>query len=59
MYVVRQLAQRLRPELEAAVAANDAPPGEPFSPDAKSAAKRTLKNKALAMLATLEDAKVR
>ena len=31
-YVVKQLAQQLRPELEAAVKANDLPPGEAYSP---------------------------
>ena len=57
-YVVSQLAARLRPELEAVVKANDVAPGEPYSPDFASAAKRALKNKALAYLAALGDPKV-
>ena len=57
-YVNKQLAAQLRPELEAAVKANDSPPSEVFSPDFTSAARRDLKNKALALLATLEDPQV-
>lgn len=46
-YVQKELSQRLRPQLEAALAANDDPAGKPFSPDAASAARRAMKNKAL------------
>ena len=52
-YVNQQLAQRLRPELEALVKANDDPPGAEFVFDAPSAARRALKNKALALLSCL------
>jgi aminopeptidase N len=57
-YVNKQIAARLRPELEALVAANDAPPGEAFVFDAASAARRAVKNKALGLLSTLGDAGV-
>lgn len=57
-YVNKQIAQRLRPELEALVAANDSPPGEPFAFNAAAAARRAAKNKALALLSTLGDAAV-
>ncbi|GBF99642.1 peptidase M1 family [Raphidocelis subcapitata] len=55
-YVNKQLAARLRPELESLVSANDSPPGEPFVFDAASAARRAVKNKALGMLSALGDA---
>lgn len=57
-YVVKVLAQQLRPQLEATVKHNDDPAGQKYSPDAKSAARRALKNKALAYLAALGDATV-
>lgn len=44
-HVVAALAQQLRPELEEAVKANDAPAGEAYSFDAASCARRELKNK--------------
>lgn len=53
--MVKQLAQQLRPQLEAIVKKNDAAAGEVYSPDAKSAARRAIKNKALAYLAALGD----
>jgi len=52
-YVNAQLAQRLRPELEALVAANDDAPGTDYVFDAPSAARRALKNKALGLLSCL------
>ncbi|PRW56145.1 puromycin-sensitive aminopeptidase isoform X1 isoform A [Chlorella sorokiniana] len=52
-YVTRELAQRLRPELEAAVAANDDAPGTPYEFNAAACARRALKNKALGYLAAL------
>ena len=52
-FVVKQLAQQLRPQLEAIVQKSDAPADEVYSPDAKSAARRAIKNKALAYLAAL------
>lgn len=57
-HVIEALAQQLRPELEAAVKANDAPTGEAYSFDAASCARRELKNKALAYLAHLKDPQV-
>ena len=58
-FVVASLANALRPELEAAVAANDVPPTEPYSPDFEHASKRALKNRALAYLSYTGDAAVR
>ena len=55
---MKVLAQQLRPQLEATVKHNDDPAGQKYSPDAKSAARRALKNKALAYLAALGDATV-
>lgn len=52
---MKVLAQQLRPQLEATVKHNDDPAGQKYSPDAKSAARRALKNKALAYLAALGD----
>jgi aminopeptidase N len=52
-YVNEQLAQRLRPELEALVKVNDDPPGSEYVFDAPSAARRALKNKALGLLSCL------
>lgn len=57
-YVVKVLAQQLRPQLEATVKHNDDPASQKYSPDAKSAARRALKNKALAYLAALGDATI-
>lgn len=56
--MVKTLAQQLRPQLEATVKHNDDPAGQTYSPDAKSAARRALKNRALAYLAALGDAAV-
>ena len=57
-YVVKTLAQQLRPQLEATIKHNDDPADHKYSPDAKSAARRALKNKALAYLAALDDKQV-
>jgi aminopeptidase N len=57
-FVNKQLAARLRPELEALVAANDDAPGAPFVFDAAASARRAAKNKALALLSTLGDESV-
>jgi len=46
-YVATELAQQLRPQLEAAVKANDDPAGEPYVFNAAACARRTMKNKAL------------
>jgi aminopeptidase N len=54
-YVLREIAQRLRPDLEAAVKRSDAPLGEEFSAEFKQYARRTLKNRALALLGELGD----
>lgn len=58
-YVAAALAKALRPELEAAVAANDVPASAPYSPAFEHAAKRALKNRALAYLAHTGDPAVR
>lgn len=57
-YVLRELAQRLRPDLEAAVKRCEAPPGEDFSPTFSQYARRCLKNKALALLGELGDPEI-
>lgn len=57
-YVVKVLAQQLRPQLEATVTHNTDPSDQKYSPDAKSAARRALKNKALAYLAASGDAAI-
>jgi len=54
MYVVRELAARLRPELEAAITSNDDAPGTPYAFNSAACARRALKNKALAMLTSLD-----
>lgn len=54
-YINKQIAARLRPELEALVAANDSAPGEPFVFNADAAARRAIKNKALGALSFLGD----
>jgi aminopeptidase N len=54
-YINKAIAAALRPELEALVKANDAPPGAPFVFDAANSARRAAKNKALALLSCLED----
>ena len=58
MHVGKELARALRPELEALVAANEDPPGEPFTPEAPATARRAAKNKALGYLSMLGDAGV-
>ena len=56
--MTKQLALRLRPELEATVKRLDGGLKGPYSPDAASAAKRSLKNKALQLLSATGDAGV-
>jgi hypothetical protein len=46
-YVATEIAQQLRPQFEAAVKANDAPAGEPYTFSAAACAKRAIKNKAM------------
>jgi aminopeptidase N len=58
-FVATALAEALRLELEAAVAANDVPASEPYSPDFAHAAKRALKHKALGYLSYTCDPAVR
>lgn len=45
--MAQELAQQLRPELEAVVKANDAPAGQPYVFNAAECGKRAIKNKAL------------
>ena len=53
MFVVKQLAARLRPELESLIRHNDDAPGTPYVFNAAACARRAIKNKALAVLASL------
>ena len=55
---MERMAARLRPDLDAQIKKNDAAAGDAYSPDFKSVARRTLKNKALSMLATLKEPSV-
>ncbi|KAK9814410.1 hypothetical protein WJX72_005522 [[Myrmecia] bisecta] len=57
-YVVKELAARLRPELEAILKATDSKPGEEYVFNAAEASRRALKNKALGYLAALGDAQI-
>ena len=57
-YVGKQLGQELTPLLREVVKKFDASLGGDYSPDAESAAKRTLKNRALQMLASTGDTAV-
>ena len=54
-YVGKQLGQQLTPALREVVKKFDASLSKEYSPDAESAAKRTLKNKALQMLSASGD----
>ena len=54
MFVVKELAARLRPELESLIKRNDDAPGTPYAFNAAACARRAIKNKALGMLASLE-----
>ncbi|GLI71085.1 hypothetical protein VaNZ11_016002 [Volvox africanus] len=58
MFVVKQLALQLRPELEALVAANDDQPGETYHFTAAACAHRAIKNRCLAMLSSLEEPEI-
>lgn len=58
VHAVRELARALRPHFEAVLAANDDPAGQPYSPDAHSAARRAVKGKALAYLSCLGESQV-
>jgi len=55
VYATKAIAAQLQPILEATLAANDSNPGEPYSPDAASSAKRALKNKCMGYLSSLND----
>lgn len=57
-YAIKAIAARLQPSFTAAVAANDSQPGEAYSPDAASAARRALKNKSLGYLSALKDPEI-
>ena len=56
--MVKDLAQKLRPQFEAVVAANEDPAGQAYSPDFSSAARRAVKAKALGYLSALGDSQV-
>lgn len=54
-FIVKEIAQRLRPDLEAAIAENDDAPGVPWTFTSEACARRALKNRALGYLASLKD----
>lgn len=54
-YVVREIAQQLRPDLEAAIAENEDAPGAAYQFNAEACARRALKNRAVMYLASLKD----
>ena len=54
MFVVKELAARLRPELEALIKQNDDAPGTPYAFNATACARRAIKSKALGMLTALD-----
>mmetsp|Transcript_7416 Transcript_7416/g.21902 ORF Transcript_7416/g.21902 Transcript_7416/m.21902 type:complete len:899 (-) Transcript_7416:562-3258(-) len=56
--ILKEVTSQLRPELEAMVAANDKALQGEYSPDSASAARRQIKNKALAYLSMLKDENV-
>ena len=56
--MTRQLAKKLRPQLETVVKRLDAALQGEYSPDAASSAKRSLKNKALQLLSATGDSEV-
>lgn len=58
VHAVKELAQKLRPQFEAVLAANDDAAGVPYSPDAHSAARRAVKAKALSYLSSLGENEV-
>ena len=57
-FVTKEIGQQLRPNLEELVKELDASIGSEYSPDAASAAKRMLKNKALQLLSACGDSHV-
>ena len=54
-FVIKELASRLRPELEAALKDNEDTPGTPYVFSAQACARRALKNRAVMYLASLKD----
>eukprot|EP00798_Chlamydomonas_sp_ICE-L_P016229 gene16229-22395_t len=56
--VVKGVAARLRPELEAIIKLNDDEPGAPYVFEANACGRRAIKNKAITMLSTLEDPEI-
>jgi aminopeptidase N len=54
-YVYAQLARRLRPELEATIAANTRPAGEAYEFNAAAAARRAVRNMSEAILGALDE----
>lgn len=57
-YVYQQLAQQLRPQLEAAIKANDVPPGTPYEFNAQQCARRVLRNMSESILGSLESPEI-
>jgi len=54
-YIVKEIALRLRPDLEAAIAENEDAPDVAWTFTSEACARRALKNRALGYLATLKD----
>jgi aminopeptidase N len=54
-FIVREIAARLRTDLEAAIAENEDAPGTPWKFTSEDCARRALKNRAIGYLATLKD----
>jgi len=58
MYVLKTLAARLRPELEAQIKENDDAPGTPYAFNSHACARRAIKNRAIDWLNALDDPSV-
>ena len=54
-FIVKEIAMRLRPDLEAAIADNEDAPGVAWEFNASACARRALKNRAVGYLAALKD----
>jgi len=54
-FIVKEIANQLRPDLEATIAENEDAPGTPYQFSAEACARRALKNRAVTYLASLKD----
>lgn len=57
-FIVKEIATQLRPDLEAVIAENEDAPGTPYQFSAQACARRALKNRAVAYLASLKDSDI-